>query len=95
VSGEYVAPDGMHALGAPRRDGVLRQRLVLSEHALVAVPPHLSDAQAATLPCAAVTAWRALVTEGKLQVRSALTLALRVVGGAPAPRRLLETPSSP
>ena len=29
-------------------------------------PEHLSDAEAATLPCAAVTAWSALVTEGRL-----------------------------
>jgi hypothetical protein len=37
---------------------------VLSEHAVVAVPDHLSFKQAATLPCAAVTAWNGLVRAG-------------------------------
>jgi NADPH:quinone reductase-like Zn-dependent oxidoreductase len=50
-------------LGGPL-DGTLRERMVLSEEGVVAVPEHLSDAEAATLPCAGVTAWTALVTEG-------------------------------
>jgi NADPH:quinone reductase-like Zn-dependent oxidoreductase len=32
----------------------------------VRTPEHLTDEEAATLPCAAVTAWNALVTEGRL-----------------------------
>ena len=31
------------------------------------VPDHLSDEEASTLPCAGVTAWRALVTEGRFK----------------------------
>lgn len=50
-------------LGGPL-DGTLRERMVLSEEGVVAVPAHLSDEEAATLPCAGVTAWTALVTEG-------------------------------
>jgi NADPH:quinone reductase-like Zn-dependent oxidoreductase len=46
-------------LGGPR-DGVLRERAVFPERGLVAVPPHLDFAEAATLPCAALTAWNAL-----------------------------------
>jgi NADPH:quinone reductase-like Zn-dependent oxidoreductase len=42
-------------------DGVLAERVVLPEQGLVAAPPSLSFEQAATLPCAAVTAWAALV----------------------------------
>jgi NADPH:quinone reductase-like Zn-dependent oxidoreductase len=42
------------------RDGLLTDTKVLSEEALVAIPQHLSFADAATLPCAAVTAWSAL-----------------------------------
>ena len=34
---------------------------------LVPIPEHLSYAEAATLPCAAVTAWHALVTEGGIR----------------------------
>lgn len=52
-------------LGGPR-DGTLTQEMVLSEQALVRVPDALSDDAAATLPCAAVTAWSALVTQGRV-----------------------------
>jgi len=41
-------------------DGVLREFAVFSEQGLVAVPNAWTDEQAATLPCAAVTAWHAL-----------------------------------
>ena len=41
-------------------DGMLTEYAVLPEAALVAVPPHLSDEEAAALPCAGVTAWNAL-----------------------------------
>src|ERR671930_224795 len=34
---------------------------VLSEDGVVSVPEHLSDEEAATLPCAGVTAWNALM----------------------------------
>ena len=51
------------SLGGPL-DGTLAELMLLDEEGLVAVPESLSDEQAATLPCAAVTAWNALVTEG-------------------------------
>ena len=41
-------------------DGMLAQYAVLNEEALVHLPSHLSFEEAATLPCAAVTAWVAL-----------------------------------
>ena len=41
-------------------DGWLTEYKVVSEESLVAIPPHLSFEEAATLPCAAVTAWSAL-----------------------------------
>jgi NADPH:quinone reductase-like Zn-dependent oxidoreductase len=44
--------------------GMLAEHVVLSEQELVAVPEHLTDAEAATLPCAGLTAWSALVTLG-------------------------------
>ena len=50
-------------LGGPL-DGMLAEQVVLSEEGVVKVPAHLSDEEAATLPCAAVTAWSALVTQG-------------------------------
>jgi NADPH:quinone reductase-like Zn-dependent oxidoreductase len=47
-------------------DGVLAEYVVLHEDGVVAVPEHLSDEEAATLPCAAVTAWHGLITEGQV-----------------------------
>ena len=41
-------------------DGTLTELAVLPAEALVPIPAHLSFAEAATLPCAAVTAWNAL-----------------------------------
>jgi NADPH:quinone reductase-like Zn-dependent oxidoreductase len=54
------------ALGSRTLDGVLAEYIVLPATALVAVPKHLSSVEAATLPCAAVTAWHGLVTRGGL-----------------------------
>ena len=47
-------------------DGVLAERVVFPERALLPVPEHLSFAEAACLPCAAVTAWQGLFTKGHL-----------------------------
>lgn len=48
-------------------DGTLAQELVVSQEALVLAPDSLSDAQAATLTCAGVTAWNALFVQGNAQ----------------------------
>ncbi len=48
-------------------DGVLAQYVVLHQDGVVRVPEHLTDEEAATLPCAAVTAWNALMMQGALQ----------------------------
>jgi len=45
-------------------DGMLATHVVLKESGLVALPGHLSFEEAATLPCAAVTAWNALAAGG-------------------------------
>ncbi len=47
--------------------GMLAEQVVLHEDGVVRVPEHLSDEEAATLPCAAVTAWHALVPEGRVK----------------------------
>ena len=51
------------ALGQSSADGVLREQMLVSEEAVVKLPDYLTDAEASCLPCAAVTAWRALVVE--------------------------------
>jgi len=65
-------------LGGPRH-GVLAESVVLNAHGVVAVPEHMSYQQAATLPCAALTAWHALVENGK--VKAGETVLLLGTGG--------------
>ncbi len=60
-------------------DGVLADNVILHEDGLVHVPEHLSDEEASTLPCAAVTAWHALVTKG--QVQQGQTILVQGTGG--------------
>jgi NADPH:quinone reductase-like Zn-dependent oxidoreductase len=48
------------ALGAPPAKGMLADYVVLPASGVVKVAKTLSDAEAATLPCAGVTAWNAL-----------------------------------
>lgn len=62
-----ITPEAMaSALGGPI-DGVLAEEVVSSEDGLTPIPAHLSSAEAATLPCAALTAWHALVESGRLR----------------------------
>lgn len=56
-------------------DGMLTDLAVVSEEAVVRIPDHLSFDEAATLPCAAVTAWNALTGARPLQAgQTVLTL---------------------
>lgn len=55
------------ARGGGDVDGMLSEVIVAEEDTLVRVPDHLSFEEAATLPCAGVTAYRALFVEGRLQ----------------------------
>ncbi|HAM55418.1 MAG TPA: NAD(P)-dependent alcohol dehydrogenase, partial [Candidatus Rokubacteria bacterium] len=50
-------------LGGPR-DGVMQEYMVLRQEGVVRAPRHMTALEAATLPCAAVTAWNALVAQG-------------------------------
>ncbi len=61
LDGPLTAARAKGALGGDI-DGMLADFVVLKETGLVALPEHLSFQEAATLPCAAVTAWNALAT---------------------------------
>ncbi|MFX4221656.1 MAG: zinc-dependent alcohol dehydrogenase family protein [Thalassobaculum sp.] len=63
VSGDPTPDRFASALGGPL-DGVMAEFVCLSQDGVVRVPAYLSDAEAATLPCAALTAWSAVVTQG-------------------------------
>lgn len=66
------------ALGGPL-DGVMADYVCLSEEGMVKVPAYLTDAEAATLPCAALTAWSAIVTHG--QTRAGDRVLIQGTGG--------------
>lgn len=65
LAGRVDPAHGSLSLGG-QVDGVLAERVVLSEEGVVSIPAHLSFEEAATLPCAALTAWHALFARGKL-----------------------------
>lgn len=50
-----------------RVDGVAAELRVFPEHGLAPTPSHLSDAEAAALPCAGLTAWSAVVSHGAVR----------------------------
>jgi len=66
------------SLGGPL-DGMLSEFRALHEDGLVHLPSHLTDEEAATLPCAAVTAWNSLINLGGL--RAGETVLLQGTGG--------------
>ncbi|MCI0684209.1 MAG: NAD(P)-dependent alcohol dehydrogenase [Gemmataceae bacterium] len=69
---------GKSALGGGQL-GMLAEQVVLHEDGVVPVPAHLSDVEAATLPCAAVTAWNALVSSSSLKAGD--TVLIQGTGG--------------
>jgi NADPH:quinone reductase-like Zn-dependent oxidoreductase len=77
-SGPADADNHRASLGC-EMDGVLAQYAVLPVSALVAKPRTLNHAQASTLPCAGLTAWTALFTEGQLQAGQ--TVLIQGTGG--------------
>jgi NADPH:quinone reductase-like Zn-dependent oxidoreductase len=75
--GPLTANKARGALGGDV-DGMLTDFIVLKEPGLVALPDHLSYQEAATLPCAAVTAWNALATG---ELKSGSTVLIQGTGG--------------
>lgn len=78
LAGELTPERSKSALGGAI-DGVLAEYVVFDEDGVVKIPAHLSYEEAATLPCAAVTAWNALVAEGQLKAGD--TVLLQGTGG--------------
>ena len=64
ISGEPDRDKLATGLGGPGGDGTLRQYMTINEQALMVLPESLSVDAAATLPCAALTAWSAIVESG-------------------------------
>jgi NADPH:quinone reductase-like Zn-dependent oxidoreductase len=73
VAGAISAEAMASALGGAL-DGVLCEQAVLREDGLIELPGHLSFEEGATLPCAALTAWHALVSKGALKAGDTVLL---------------------
>lgn len=58
-------------------NGVLAEFIVLNAEAVLHFPPHLDYEQAATLPCAAATAWNAVAGQGAVKAAPLRALANR------------------
>jgi NADPH:quinone reductase-like Zn-dependent oxidoreductase len=70
-----LSPEWIDGTGTPQKwanqlgstlDGVLTQYAAFPAESVTKLPAHLSYTEGATLPCAGVTAWRALIEEGSL-----------------------------
>jgi NADPH:quinone reductase-like Zn-dependent oxidoreductase len=62
IGGQLDEAKARSALGGDV-NGVLAEEVVMPEEGLVSIPEHLSFEEAATLPCAALTAWHALFVD--------------------------------
>lgn len=79
IVGPYREAYGPSALGGGEADGVLADLIGVPEDSLVRIPDGWSFEEAATLPCAALTAWHALVVRGRLAAGD--TLLVQGTGG--------------
>ena len=64
--GRPATTTGASALGGAA-DGMLSEYVTLHENGLVPIPDSLTFEEAATLPCAAVTAWNGLISRGGMR----------------------------
>jgi NADPH:quinone reductase-like Zn-dependent oxidoreductase len=82
LDGPLTAERSKAALGGDV-DGMLAEYVLLAEDGVVRFPEHLSYEEAATLPCAAVTAWNALRYAGEPAnpVRAGETIVIQGTGG--------------
>jgi len=78
VDGELDYAKSKTTLGGDL-DGCLREFAAFNEEGLVRIPDRLSFEEAACLPCAAVTAWNALMVSGRLNKGE--TVLLQGTGG--------------
>lgn len=79
TSGRFEARFLRSTLGGGSTDGVLAEFVTFPEHGVVAIPDALSALAAATLPCAAVTAWQALFARSRIGAED--TLLVQGTGG--------------
>jgi NADPH:quinone reductase-like Zn-dependent oxidoreductase len=77
--GGEPAPDTQASALGGGIDGMLAEYAMLEEDGVVKIPAHLSLEEGATLPCAAVTVWHAMMEHAKLKAGD--TVLLQGTGG--------------
>lgn len=77
IAGEPTREKARSTLGGPL-DGTLAELMTVDQEGVVKIPDHLTDEEAASLPCAAVTAWNALTAAG---VKAGDTVLVQGTGG--------------
>lgn len=77
-AGEISKTTMKSALGG-EINGMFSEYVVLNQNGVVLLPKHLTFKEGATLPCAALTAWHALITKGNL--RAGQTVLILGTGG--------------
>ena len=78
TGGRMPADASRNSLGG-MIDGVLSEYVLLNDTGAIKIPDHLSFEEAATLPCAALTAWNAVVETA--QLKAGETIAILGTGG--------------
>ena len=79
IGGPAAPEKAAGALGSPGAPGAGRELAVFPQDAVSLVPDFLSDHEVATLPCAALTAWRAMFVDARLEPGD--TIVLQGTGG--------------
>ncbi|HCH69081.1 MAG TPA: NAD(P)-dependent alcohol dehydrogenase [Colwellia sp.] len=69
-----IDDDGLNSAMGGSIDGVLCDYFILKANCSVKIPEYLSYAEASTLPCAATTAWHALVSVGEIKANHTILL---------------------
>jgi NADPH:quinone reductase-like Zn-dependent oxidoreductase len=69
-----IDDDGLNSAMGGSIDGVLSDYFILKANCSVKIPDYLSFAEAATLPCAATTAWHSLVSVGEIKANDTILL---------------------
>lgn len=79
TGGEPTEAKGRTAKGAGDAPGMLAEYVLLEDTGVIHLPEHLSYEEGATLPCAGLTAWHAVVEKG--QINAGDTLLVQGTGG--------------
>ncbi len=69
-----IDDDGLNSAMGGSIDGVLSDYFILKANCSVKIPDYLSYSEASTLPCAATTAWHALVPVGEIKANHTILL---------------------